>query len=329
MIIQKYWKGWAQRRRYQRMKVGYMRLQALIRARVLSHRFRHLRGHVVGLQARTRGFLVRRMFRTKMWAIVKIQSHVRRMIAQRRYKKIKYDYRHHIEALRLRKLEERELKEAGNKRAKEIAEQNYRERMKELERKEIELEIEERRQMEIKKNLINDAAKKQDEPVDDSKLVEAMFDFLPDSSSETPAPTRETSVFNDLPSTKMDPHEIISPMQTPSEDEEDLSEFKFHKFAATYFQGNMTHQYSRKPLKHSLLPLHTQGDQLAAQALWITILRFTGDLAEPRYHTMDRDTMSVMSKVTATLGRNFIRSKEFQEAQMMGMDPVSKSDNLS
>jgi myosin-7 len=30
-----------------------------------------------------------------------------------------------------------------------------------------------------------------------------------------------------------------------------------------------------------------------------------------------------MSKVTATLGRNFIRSKEFQEAQMMGLDPVS------
>lgn len=38
---------------------------------------------------------------------------------------------------------------------------------------------------------------------------------------------------------------------------------------------------------------------------------------------MDRDNTSVMSKVTATLGRNFIRSKEFQEAQLMGMDPVS------
>jgi myosin-7 len=67
--------------------------------------------------------------------------------------------------------------------------------MMELERKEIELEMEERRRMEIKKNLINDAAKKQDEPVDDSKLVEAMFDFLPDSTSEAPASTRETSVF--------------------------------------------------------------------------------------------------------------------------------------
>lgn len=38
---------------------------------------------------------------------------------------------------------------------------------------------------------------------------------------------------------------------------------------------------------------------------------------------MDRDNVSVMSKVTATLGRNFIRSKEFQEAQLIGMDSVS------
>jgi hypothetical protein len=51
--------------------------------------------------------------------------------------------------------------------------------------------------------------------------------------------------------------------------------------------------------------------------LWITILRFCCDYPEPRYHTMVRDTSSVMSKVTATLGRNFIRSKEFQEVQQM------------
>lgn len=60
--------------------------------------------------------------------------------------------------------------------------------MYELERKEMELELEERRRVELKKNLINNAARKADEPVDDSKLVEAMFDFLPDSSSEAPAP---------------------------------------------------------------------------------------------------------------------------------------------
>ena len=43
-----------------------------------------------------------------------------------------------------------------------------------------------------------------------------------------------------------------------------------------------------------------------------------GDLPEPRYHTMDKDNTCVMTKVTATLGRNFIRSKEFQEAKLIG-----------
>ncbi len=62
--------------------------------------------------------------------------------------------------------------------------------------------------------------------------------------------------------------------------------------------------------------------------MWITILRFMGDLPEPRYHTMEKDNTSVMTKVTATLGRNFIKSKEFQEAQLMGMDTNGNSNGM-
>ena len=65
---------------------------------------------------------------------------------------------------------------------------------------------------------------------------------------------------------------------------------------------------------------------MASLALWITILRFMGDLPEPRYHTMDKDNSSVMMKVTATLGRNFIRSKEFQEAKAMGLNPTELAE---
>lgn len=64
----------------------------------------------------------------------------------------------------------------------------FRERIYQLERKEMEIEMEERKQVEEKKHKISEAARKADEPVDDSKLVEAMFDFLPDSSSEAPTP---------------------------------------------------------------------------------------------------------------------------------------------
>jgi len=227
---------------------------------------------------------------------------------------IQFEQRGKLEALRLRDQEEKEMKKQGNKRYKEIAEKNYRERLMALQRKEIEIDREDRIIIDKKKMAIENAARKQDEPVDDSKLVEAMFDFLPDNTSEAAPP----SAFRDLPNPPKADEEIYAAPEIPR-DMEDLSEFKFQKFAATYFTGNVNHQYSRRPLKASLLPLVTPADQLAAQALWMTILRFMGDLPEPRYHSMERDTTSVMSKVTATLGRNFARSKEFQE---LGLDNV-------
>lgn len=89
ILIQKQFRGYSQKKKYRQMLVGYLRLQAVIRSRVLSHRFKHLRGHIVGLQAQSRGYLVRKMCAHKMWAIIKIQAHVRRIIAQKRFTKIK------------------------------------------------------------------------------------------------------------------------------------------------------------------------------------------------------------------------------------------------
>ena len=50
VVIQRQWRRHQQRRRYLEMRVGFLRLQALVRSRILSHRFQHLRGHIVGLQ---------------------------------------------------------------------------------------------------------------------------------------------------------------------------------------------------------------------------------------------------------------------------------------
>lgn len=89
ILIQKQFRGYSQKKKYQQIVVGYLRLQAVIRSRVLSHRFKHLRGHIVGLQAQARGYLVRRICALKILAIIKIQAHVRKIIAQRRFNKIK------------------------------------------------------------------------------------------------------------------------------------------------------------------------------------------------------------------------------------------------
>jgi myosin-7 len=57
--------------------------------------------------------------------------------------------------------------------------------------------------------------------------------------------------------------EIIDLPQTEATTE-NLSEFNFRKYAAMYFSGNVNYQYSRKPIKHSLLDLPLPADQLVS-----------------------------------------------------------------
>lgn len=129
------------------------------------------------------------------------------------------------------------------------------------------------------------------------------------------------------------------------DEEEDLSEYKFAKYAATYFQGTSTHTYVRRPLKQPLLFHDDEGDQLvrtqnqilvvrkteklpfinlwslqAALAVWITVLRFMGDLPEPKYHTAISDgseKIPVMTKIYETLGKKTYK-RELQALQADG-----------
>ena len=48
----------------------------------------------------------------------------------------------------------------------------------------------------------------------------------------------------------------------PEDDEQEISDYKFTKFAATHFQGNATPTYIRRVLKQPLLQLKNEGDQL-------------------------------------------------------------------
>ena len=162
-------------------------------------------------------------------------------------------------------MEQRELeRKYGKKKAKEVAEQNFQERLENFEREEFEEEKRKEQKAKINIERMKEAELKKDQPIDDSAVVDDMFGFLEeqkDSGSDAQAP----SAFRDLPAPKngtIANGDIIMGVPPTQEDYEDLSEFKFQKFASTYFQGNVTHQYSRKPLKYSLLPLQTQGDQL-------------------------------------------------------------------
>ena len=46
------------------------------------------------------------------------------------------------------------------------------------------------------------------------------------------------------------------------DEEKDLSDYTFSKFAAMYFENNATHSYIRHVLREPLLPLASDGDKL-------------------------------------------------------------------
>lgn len=288
------------------------RLQATYRARVLAVKYVTLRERMKVFQAFCRGFIARQEYKNRLQSIIKIQSGIRMVLAKRRTQELRVEKKKREEAERLRKLEEERLRKAmAADAARKEAERLHQERMAKIEQEEKEEHERKKREAEKKKHEIEVAEamakKRREEDVDDSKMVDEMFGFLPEE--KTPSIVSAPTAFKDLepaPDVEFNVEETTVMTRAP-EPEEDVSQFRFSKFAATYFQGGATPLYVRRPLKQSLLPLSSEADSMAALAVWITILRFMGDLPEPKFITSQPESkdISVMSKIYDTLGRKY------------------------
>ncbi|XP_008148224.2 unconventional myosin-VIIa isoform X2 [Eptesicus fuscus] len=322
-LIQRHWRGHNCRRNYELMRLGFLRLQALHRSRKLHQRYRLARRRIIQFQARCRAYLVRKAFRHRLWAVLTVQAYARGMIARRLHRRLRAEYRRRLEAEKMRLAEEEKLrKEMSAKKAKEEAERKHQERLAQLAREDAERELKEKEEARRKKELLEQMERARHEPVNHSDMVDKMFGFLGTSGGLPGQEGQAPSGFEDLERGRreMVEEDLDAALPLPDEDEEDLSEYKFAKFSATYFQGTTTHTYTRRPLKQPLLYHDDEGDQLAALAVWITILRFMGDLPEPKYHTAMSDgseKIPVMTKIYETLGKKTYK-RELQALQGEG-----------
>ncbi|XP_009905255.2 unconventional myosin-VIIa [Dryobates pubescens] len=326
LMIQRYWRGHNCRKNYGAMRIGFLRLQALYRSRKLHKQYHMARRRIIEFQARCRGYLVRRAFRHRLWAVLTVQAYARGMIARRLYKRLRGEYHRRLEAEKLRLAEEERFrKEMSAKKAKEEAEKKHQVRLAQLAREDAEREVKEKEEARRKKELLEKMERARNEPVNDSEMVDKMFGFLGTTSSLPGQEGQAPNGFEDLERAQkeLEEEDLDAALPLPEEEEEDLSEYKFAKFAATYFQGTTTHTYIRRPLKQPLLYHEDEGDQLAALAVWITVLRFMGDLPEPKYHTAMSDggeKIPVMTKIYETLGKKTYK-KELQALQGEGESP--------
>ncbi|XP_031734563.1 myosin VIIAa isoform X1 [Anarrhichthys ocellatus] len=329
--IQKTWRGYQCRKNYGAMRAGFSRLQALVRSRKLCASYNVARQRITGFQGRCRGFLVRRAFRHRLWAVITVQAYTRGMIARRLYKRLKGEYRRRLEAEKMRLAEETKLRnQMSAKRAKAEAERKHQERLAHLAKEDAEREKKEKEEARRKKEMVEQMEKARLEPVNDSDMVDKMFGFLGTTTSFAGQEGQAPAGFEDLERThrELEEEDLDEALPLPEDDEEeDLSEYKFAKYAATYFQGTTTHTYVRRPLKQPLLFHDDEGDQLAALAVWITVLRFMGDLPEPKYHTAISDgseKIPVMTKIYETLGKKTYK-RELQALQGEGETPHTDS----
>ncbi|XP_054950686.2 unconventional myosin-VIIa [Pan paniscus] len=322
-LIQRHWRGHNCRKNYGLMRLGFLRLQALHRSRKLHQQYRLARQRIIQFQACCRAYLVRKAFRHRLWAVLTVQAYARGMIARRLHQRLRAEYLRRLEAEKMRLAEEEKLrKEMSAKKAKEEAERKHQERLAQLAREDAERELKEKEAARRKKELLEQMERARHEPVNHSDMVDKMFGFLGTSGGLPGQEGQAPSGFEDLERGRreMVEEDLDAALPLPDEDEEDLSEYKFAKFAATYFQGTTTHSYTRRPLKQPLLYHDDEGDQLAALAVWITILRFMGDLPEPKYHTAMSDgseKIPVMTKIYETLGKKTYK-RELQALQGEG-----------
>ncbi|CAG5130121.1 unnamed protein product, partial [Candidula unifasciata] len=282
VIVQSALRAYRERQQFLVRRQGYMRLQAMIRGRIIAARYSFIRGWVLKFQPLCRGYLLRQWLQKRMVAVFQIQAAVKTIIAQKQFWRLKLKDEMMLEATKLRLDEEAELmKNMHPKDAKQISQQHYQERMRD-------------RTLKIKSK-------------------EALRPHLTMDADE--------NLENDIK--LIDQHFKLDDLQMPLETYQppaSVQEKTFAKFAAVYFQNNATHRHIHRILRHPLLKLESKGDQLAALAVWVVILRFMSDLPEPRAYANKSDTKSntpVMTQIYSTLGRKFGK-KDLEAAIKMG-----------
>ncbi|TRY91722.1 hypothetical protein DNTS_018969 [Danionella cerebrum] len=291
LILQKHWRGYRVKRDFSKIKLGLARLQAAVRSQQLHAEYVQRRTAAILLQTQIRGFLARKELKQKREAVVLLQAQTRGLLARKSLKRMK------SEAFLTAQEKEAQEREAL----------------------ELQLRLEEL----LRKN--DEAAKSQNK--DDAEMVENIFNFLPTAiaGQEGPAPEGfeefeaepadlEKVERSDSPVREMKLIQQDSPEQKDDEEEndDDDDEFSFSKFASLHFQGSSTPSCIQQRLRQPLLYHEDEGDTLACLTVWWIILRFMGDLPEPR--------QGRASTVADPIQRNINQRQARRLSNLVGLD---------
>ena len=280
---------------YQVVSEGFARLQATIKMNAATSQFRKTRSSIAALQSHVRAYNARLKFKAISKSVETIQAVLRTLIAQQKTSKLSDE----AEAERLKQ----EAIKKGMSEAE--AEQKKQEKLAELAAMDDEKKAAAAQQAAALAAAEAEMAANRSKDVDDGKMVDEMFGFVDESGGGEAGGDTEAFGFSGAAEDASGGGEFgFGDSRVFAEDEEDISQFKFVKFASMYFQSNANAFYIRRNIRQPLLGLESPADQQAALSVWTTILRFMGDMPEPKYIGDGRDGgQSVMGTMYKTLGR--------------------------
>ncbi|XP_057696428.1 unconventional myosin-VIIb isoform X2 [Corythoichthys intestinalis] len=286
LVIQKHWRGHKGRQVYRVVQKGFARLQAEIRSRQLHVQYKKKRQAAVLLQAQVRGYVARKNWKRKRDAVILLQAQTRGLLARRAREKM-------MRNLYLSAQEKEAERRAALERQKHLEEVLR-------QKKEMEAQSQSESQM--------------DQQVDD------IFGFLPVmvGGQEGQAPAGFETLENkrvlldsiDIDTISIEDEELLV------EDQDELDEYPFSKLASMYFQGGATPSHIRQRLRRPLLYHEDEGDVLASLTVWWIILRFMGDLPEPKKQFQVQGSSSQERFLT----QDVINRKDRRLSHMVGLD---------
>ncbi|XP_054605643.2 unconventional myosin-VIIb [Nothobranchius furzeri] len=286
LIIQKSWRGYKGRKLYKVVQLGFARLQALVRSRQLHLQYKKKREGALVLQTQVRGYLARKEWKRKRDAVIVLQAHTRGALARKALNKRKRDM--YLSAKQ--KEEEKQALLAKQKHLEEVLRQ--------------------KRETE---------ANAQSDNITDQEMVDTIFGFLPNivGGQEGQAPAGFENIEGKRTNIEeIDIDELPMEEDLPKEDYDDLDEYSFSKFASMYFQGAATPTHIRQRLRQPLLYHEDEGDVLASLTVWWIILRFMGDLPEPKKQTRAQET----STQRRFMPQDLISRQDRRLSHMVGLD---------
>ncbi|KAK1786290.1 hypothetical protein P4O66_017991, partial [Electrophorus voltai] len=257
LTVQKYWRGHRDRKEFGKLRQGLVRLQAVMHARQDCLDYRHRRTAAITLQTHTRGYLARKDLKHKRDAIILMQAHTRDLPARKQLEDDVHSFQQ--TSLFLDFLPEPE------RQAQEFTNQELQKRLEEVL----------------------------------SQSQEAAANSV-DTTDEEMDQNREAMDMKDVEPTESVMKIVVSPAEegTPdsndeNNEEEEEDEISFSKFSALHFQGSATHMHIQQRLWRPLLYHEDERDTLACLTVWWIILRFMGDIPEPKQARVMADPLKM------------------------------------